>query len=146
LLEKLEAGVVSPSAPPEAGLQYPGSSLVVSSNEARLGTAAGSRDFRDVRKTTFATEATGDQVIAWYQDWLVAHGWQLASSSDAAVPASRQYARGAEHFRLALGDPATIRDIPAISSGRACRPSGILRLTSSSIVGVYSASCIGVRT
>ena len=114
LLEKLEAGVVSPSAPPEAGLQYPGSSLVVSSNEARLGTAAGSRDFRDVRKTTFATEATGDQVLAWYQDWLVAHGWELASSSDAAVPASRQYARGAEHFRLALGDPATIRDILAV--------------------------------
>lgn len=113
LLEKLGADAVAANAPPEAGLQYPGSSLLVSSLETKQ-TAGGFQGFRDMRKTTFATEATGDQVIAWYQEWLVAHGWQLAPLADPPAASSRQYARGSEHFRLAIGDPATIRNILAV--------------------------------
>jgi len=113
LLLKLEADAASANAPPAAGLRYPGSSLV-SSYETKQATAGDSREFPDVRKTTFATEVTGDQVLAWYPDWLVAHGWQLASSGDAPALSSRQYSRGPEHFRLAIGDLATVRAILAV--------------------------------
>jgi hypothetical protein len=114
LLETLGTDAMSANVPPESGLQYPGSNLVVSSSEAKRATGDGSSGFRDVHKTTFATEATGDQVLAWYQDWLLNHGWQLASSGDTSAASSRQYARGSEYFRLAIGDPATIRDILAV--------------------------------
>ena len=114
LLEKLGTDAMSANVLPESSLHYPGSNLVVSSSEVKQATGGGSSGFRDVRKTTFATEAAGDQVLAWYQDWLLAHGWQPASSGDASTASSRQYARGSEHFRLAIGDPATIRDILAV--------------------------------
>jgi hypothetical protein len=114
LLETLGTNGVSANVPTESGLQYPGSNLVVSSSEAKQATGGGSPGVRDVHKTTFATEATSDQVLAWYEDWLLAHDWQPASSGDASAASSHQYARGSEYFRLAIGDPATIREILAV--------------------------------
>jgi hypothetical protein len=114
LLEKLGAEALPANAPPEARLQYPGSSVVVTAAEVQQGAAAGSQELRDVHKTTFATEADGGAVLAWYQDWLVSHGWQPAEPAEGLAPSSRQYSRGSEHFRLAIGDPAAVRDLLAV--------------------------------
>ena len=99
------------NAVPEARLAYPGATIVMiaASDMARSGSQA-STDY----KTTFATEATSDQVVGWYQDWLSAHGWQPDTSDGAVAGMAHDFARGSEHFRLALADPAAVRAVIAV--------------------------------
>jgi hypothetical protein len=113
LLAKLEPGSLPADAPPEAELQYPGSSLVVNSFESQRASdrTAGSRD---VYKTTLATEADAAQVLAWYRDWLLGHGWQPSPSTGTNAASSQEYVRASEHFRLAVADPATLAPILAV--------------------------------
>ncbi|HKV31950.1 MAG TPA: hypothetical protein VJT14_13140 [Candidatus Dormibacteraeota bacterium] len=113
LLAKLASGSAA-SGPAEARLQYPGSSLVVDSFDSKQSTAAGSMEPRDVYKTTLATEADAAQVVAWYRDWLVGHGWQLSPSTAANAASSEAYVRASEHFRLTVADPATVTPILAM--------------------------------
>ena len=112
ILAKLAPGSLPSEAPPEADLQYPGSSRVVDSFETTR-TPDGAAVSRDVYKTTLATEADGAQVLAWYRDWLVGHGWQLAPSTGTSAESSREYTRASEHLRLAVADPATLASILA---------------------------------
>jgi hypothetical protein len=113
LLAKLEPGSLASDAPPEAKLQYPGSSLVVNSFEIKRASDSAAES-RDVYKTTLATEADAAQVLAWYRDWLVGHGWQLNPSSGTGSESSQEYARASEHLRLAVADPATLAPILAV--------------------------------
>jgi len=113
LLAKLGSGSVA-NAPAEARLQYPGSSVVVDSFESKQSTAGGSTEARDVYKTTLAAEADSSQVLAWYRDWLVAHGWQLDPSTGTSSDTSQEYTRASEHLRLAVADPATVAPILAM--------------------------------
>jgi hypothetical protein len=112
LLAKLAPGSLASNAPPEAQLEYPGSSLVVDSFESKHS-SDGSAESRDVYKTTLATEADSAQVLAWYRDWLLAHGWQPSPSATNAA-SSQEYVRASEHFRLAVADPATLAPILAV--------------------------------
>lgn len=100
------------NAVPEARLAYPGATIVMIavSGMTRAGNSAASSDY----KTTFATEATSDQVVAWYQDWLSTHGWQPDTSGGAAAGMAHDFARGPEHFRLTLADPAAVRAVIAV--------------------------------
>ncbi len=106
LLAKLEPGSLASDAPPEAELQYPGSRLIVNSLESKRADSAA--EPRDVYKTTLATEADSAQVVAWYRDWLLGHGWQSSPSAGTNATSSQEYVRTSEHFRLAVADPATL--------------------------------------
>jgi hypothetical protein len=74
----------------------------------------GSAESRDVYKTTLATEADSAQVLAWYRDWLLGHGWQLGPSAATKPDSSQEYTRASEHLRLAVADPATLAPILAV--------------------------------
>ena len=113
LLAKLAPGSVPSNAPAEAQLQYPGSSPVLDSFDIN-NTTGTSAQSRDVYKTTLATEAESAQVLAWYQDWLLGHGWQPTPSAVTSTDSSQEYARGSEHFRLAVADPATLAPVLAV--------------------------------
>jgi hypothetical protein len=113
LLAKLASGSAT-DAPAEARLQYPGSSLVVDSFESKQSTAGGPTESRGVYKTTLATEADSAQVLAWYRDWLVGHGWQVNPSIGTSSDSSQEFTRASEHFRLAVADPATVAPILAM--------------------------------
>jgi hypothetical protein len=113
LLAKLGSASVA-NAPAEARLQYPGSSLVVTSFESKQSIAGGPAQPRDVYKTTLASDADSAQVLAWYRDWLGAHGWQLNPSTGTGADTSQEYTRSTEHFRLAVADPATVAPILAM--------------------------------
>jgi hypothetical protein len=113
LLAKLAPGSVPSNAPPEAQLQYPGSSPVLDSFDINR-TTANSAGARDVYKTTLATEAESAQVLAWYREWLLGHGWQPSPSAGTSTDASQEFGRGSEHFRLAVADPATVTSILAV--------------------------------
>lgn len=97
---------------PEARLAYPGSTMVLTTGERIAGTGAiqSSTDY----KTTFASDADGDQVVAWYQDWLTSHGWQPVLVNSAVAGTAHDFARGSEHFRLTLADPAAVRAVVAV--------------------------------
>jgi hypothetical protein len=113
ILAKLAPGSLPSEAPAEADLQYPGSSRVMDSFEttrASDGTAVS----RDVYKTTLATDAESAQVLAWYRDWLVGHGWQLSPSTGTSAESSQEYSRASEHLRLAVANPATVAPILAM--------------------------------
>jgi hypothetical protein len=69
---------------------------------------------RDVYKTTLATDAESAQVLAWYRDWLVGHGWQLSPSTGTSAESSQEYSRASEHLRLAVANPATVAPILAM--------------------------------
>jgi hypothetical protein len=114
LLAKLTPGSFPDDAPPEARLQYPGSSVVVDSFESKQSIAGGPTESRDVYKTTLATAADSAQVLAWYRDWLGAHGWQLNPLTGASADASQEYTRATEHLRLAVADPTTLASILAV--------------------------------
>jgi hypothetical protein len=114
LLAKLASGSVPSNAPAEARLQYPGSSLVVDSFESKQSTAGGPTESRDIYKTTLATEAESAQVLAWYRDWLGAHGWQLNPSTGGGADTSQEFTRATELLRLAVADPATVAPILAM--------------------------------
>ena len=114
LLANLPPGSLASNAPPEAQLQYPDSSLVVDSVESQSSTAGGSPEPRDVYKTTLATEAAPAQVLAWYRDWLLGHGWQISPSTGTSSESSQEYTRASEHFRLAVADPAMLAPILAV--------------------------------
>jgi hypothetical protein len=113
LLAKLMPGSLASNAPPEARLQYPGSSLVVDSFESQR-TSGGIAESRDVYKTTLATEADGAAVLAWYRDWLLSNRWQLSPSIGTNADSSQDYVRGSEHFRVAVADPATLAPVLAV--------------------------------
>jgi hypothetical protein len=113
LLAKLAPGSVPSNAPPEAQLQYPGSSPMLDSFDINRTTAT-SAESRDVYKTTLATEAESAAVLAWYRDWLLGHGWQFTPSSGTSPDSSQEYARASEHFRVAVADPATLASILAV--------------------------------
>lgn len=113
LLAKLGPESLAGDAPPEAKLQYPGSSLVVDSFETKRSSVV-SEDSGDVFKTTLATEADAAQVQAWYRDWLVGHGWQLSPSTGTNADSSQEYTRASEHLRLAVADPASVASILAM--------------------------------
>jgi len=114
LLANLPPGSLASNAPPEAQLQYPGSSLVLDSVESQSSTAASSAESRAVYKTTLATDADAAQVLAWYRDWLLGHGWQIGPSTGTSSDSSQEYARASEHFRLAVADPAMLAPILAV--------------------------------
>ena len=114
LLSKLEPGSVPGNAPPEAQLQYPGSTLVLDSVETQSSVAGVSPQSRDHYKTTLATEADAAQVLAWYRDWLLSHGWQPGPPTTTASDASAEYARASEHFRVAVTDAATVAPVLAV--------------------------------
>jgi hypothetical protein len=114
LLSKLEPGSVPGNAPPEARLHYPGSTLVLDSVETQSSIAGGAPQSRDVYKTTLATQADAAQVVAWYQDWLLSHGWQPSPPIGIASDSSHEYARASEHFRVAVTDSATVAPVLAI--------------------------------
>ena len=113
LLAKLASGSAA-NWPAEAQLQYPGSSLVVDSFDSKQSTAGGPMESRGVYKTTLATEGDAAQVVAWYRDWLVGHGWQLSPSTATNADSSQAYVRASEHFRLTVADPATVAPILAM--------------------------------
>lgn len=113
LLAKLEPGLLAADAPPEAELQYPGSSLVVNSFESKRDSDSAA-EFRDVYKTTLASEADAAQVLAWYREWLLGHGWQPSPSTGTVSDSSQEYSRASEHFRLAVADPATLAPVLAV--------------------------------
>jgi hypothetical protein len=113
LLAKLAPGSVPSNAPPEAQLQYPGSSPVLDSFDINRTTAT-SAESRDVYKTTLATEADSAQVVAWYRDWLLGHGWQPTPSAGTSADSSQEYVRTSEHFRLAVADPAALAPVLAV--------------------------------
>jgi hypothetical protein len=113
LLEKLAPGLTPVNAPPEADLQYPGSSKILDSLDAKSSLDA-SEGSRDVYKTTLATEADRSQVLAWYRDWLLGQGWQPSPSAGTNPESSQEYARGSEHMRLAVADPTTIAPVLAM--------------------------------
>lgn len=113
LLAKLAPGTLPSNAPPEAQLQYPGSSPVLDSFDISR-TTANSADSRDVYKTTLATEADRAQVQAWYQEWLLGHGWQLSQPAGSNADASQEFVRGSEQFRLGVADPATVASVLAV--------------------------------
>ena len=96
---------------PEARLAYPGSTMVMirATGVTRSGDGQASTDY----KTTFATEAASDQVVSWYQDWLTTHAWQPVQV-DGAIGTAHDFARGGEHFRLTLADPAAVRAVLAV--------------------------------
>jgi hypothetical protein len=100
-----------PDAPSEARLAYPGATIVLAAAQMTSSTSGGGQS-REVIKTTFATEAGSDEVVAWYQDSLTSQGWQPAPSTAEATSA-RDYVRGNEHFRLTLADPAAVRAVIA---------------------------------
>jgi len=100
-------------ATPEARLAYPDSTMVLTTGETIKGGSAAT-EFRDAYKTTFATEADSVQVAAWYQDWLVAHGWQPNPTGATTLGAAREYGRGTEQFRLTFGDAAALRSVLAV--------------------------------
>ena len=112
LLAKLTPGSYA-GAPPEAQLHYPDSRVVVDSFESNR-TSGGAAESRGVYKTTLATGADTAQVLAWYRDWLIGHGWQLSPPSGASAESSHEYTRASEHFRLAAADPETIAPILAM--------------------------------
>jgi hypothetical protein len=114
LLEQLAPGSVARNAPPEADLQYPGSSRVVDSFNIQSSAADGTGESRDVYKTTFATEADSAGVLAWYRDWLLGHGWQLSPAAATSPASSQEYSRTSEHFRLAVADPAALAPVLAV--------------------------------
>jgi hypothetical protein len=113
LLAKLAPGSIPSNAPPEAQLQYPGSSPVLDSFDINRTTAT-SAESRDVYKTTLATEADSAQVVAWYRDWLLGHGWQPTPSAGTSADSSQEYVRTSEHFRLAVADPAALAPVLAV--------------------------------
>jgi hypothetical protein len=113
LLAKLAPGSIPSNAPPEAQLQYPGSSPVLDSFDINRTTAT-SAESRDVYKTTLATEADSAQVLAWYRDWLLGHGWQPAPSVGTSAGSSQEYVRTSEHFRLAVADQAALAPVLAV--------------------------------
>ncbi len=113
LLAKLAQGSLATNAPPEAQLQYPSSSVLLDSFDINRMTA-NSADSRDVYKTTLATEADRAQVQAWYQEWLLGHGWQLSQPAGSNADASQEFVRGSEHFRLAVADPAMLASVLAV--------------------------------
>jgi hypothetical protein len=113
LLAKMGSESLPGEAPPEAQLQYPGSSLVVDAFESNRS-SAGSEDSRDVFKATLATEADSAQVQAWYRDWLLGHGWQPSPSTETSSDSTQEFARASEHFRLAVADPAVLAPILAV--------------------------------
>ena len=117
LLAKLAPGSVPSNAPAEAQLHYPGSSPVLDSFDINR-TTANSAESRDVYKTTLATEAESAQVLAWYQDWLLGHGWQPTPSAGTSTDSSQEYARGSEHFMLVVADPATTGACPRRAHSR----------------------------
>lgn len=112
LFAKLSPGSPASNAPPEAQLQYPGSSLLVGHLESRRTSDGGPS--RDVHKTTLATEADGAQLLAWYREWLLGHGWQPSPSTGTVSDSSQEYSRASEHFRLAVADPATLAPVLAV--------------------------------
>jgi hypothetical protein len=113
LLAKLAPGSVPSNAPPEAELHYPGSSPVLNSFDINRTTGT-SAESRDVYKTTLATEAESAEVLTWYRDWLLSHGWQPTPSTGTTTDSSQAYARGSEHFRLAVADPAALAPVLAV--------------------------------
>lgn len=113
LLAKLAPGSVPTNAPAEAKLQYPGSSVVLDSFDINRSTGT-SAESRDVYKTTLATEADHAQVLAWYQEWLLGHGWQPSPSTGPSSDSSQEYARASEHLRLAVADPAMLAPFLAV--------------------------------
>jgi hypothetical protein len=113
ILAKLAPGSLPSEAPAEADLQYPDSSRVMDSFETTRA-SDGSAVSRDVYKTTLATDAESAQVLAWYRDWLVGHGWQLSPSTGTSADTSQEYIRASEHLRLAVADPATVAPILAM--------------------------------
>src|ERR1700737_304732 len=113
ILAKLAPGSLPSEAPAEADLQYPGSTRVVDSFETTR-TPDGAAVSRDVYKTTLATEADGAQVLAWYRDWLAAHGWQLSPSTGTSSESSQQYIRASEHLRLSVAGPAGLASVLAV--------------------------------
>ena len=113
LLARLAPGSVPSNAPPEAQLQYPGSSPVLDSVDIDRTTAT-SAESRDVYKTTLATEADSAQVVEWYRDWLLGHGWQPTPSAGTTAGSSQEYVRTTEHFRLAVADPETLAAVIAV--------------------------------
>jgi hypothetical protein len=101
----------APDAPSEARLAYPGATIVLAAAQMTSSTSGGGQS-REVIKTTFATEAGRDEVVAWYQASLTSEGWQPAPSTGEATGA-HHYVRGNEHFRLTLADPAAVRAVIA---------------------------------
>ncbi len=111
LLARFGARSLPADAPEEASLQYPGSTLILSSFDRSQGTAT---QDRYNHKATLATDADPAQVLAWYQDYLMSHGWQPIPAAVAPPASAHEYRRGSEHFRLGLSDPAVIRPIVAL--------------------------------
>jgi hypothetical protein len=113
LLKKLAPGLAPVNAPPEAELQYPGSTMVLNAFETKSSSDA-SAGSRDVYKTTLATDADNAQVLAWFRDWLLGHGWQVSPATAASAASSQEYTRGSEHFRLGVAHPAILAPIIAV--------------------------------
>jgi hypothetical protein len=103
----------APDAPSVARLAYPGATIVLTGAETTSSTSGGGQS-REVIKTTFASDADSEQVVAWYQEWLTNHGWQPGTTDAGSAAGAHAYVRGDEYFRVTFADPAVVRSVIAV--------------------------------
>lgn len=105
------------SAHPEATLYYPGATVLSlrGSDERTYMITNRSAAFAGA---VLSTTDSADQVYAWYQHWLTAHGWSACEVVRTLDQISVQgYCRGhREHFTIAVDNPQFLRPSPGQAS------------------------------